>query len=273
MNREEFMKELEYLLMDIPEEDKQDAVAYYRDYLEDAGDEHEKEVIQEFGSPERVAAIIRADLGGNLQEGGEFTETGYQDERFREPGYQVVKRQSPAGEADWQEAEGSQEAFGAEGRTGPLGQDPAFDRSGGDPGRNRGFLSKGSMGSTVVKLILVVLLFCVVSPILLGVGGGAMGIAIGGLALVLTLFALAGVLTLTAWIGAAALIVAGIGMMFSAAPWAGVFVAGCGVLALGMALIGVVVCVLIYGKFLPFCICTMVNGISRLLHRGGRNQS
>ena len=34
MNREEFMKELEYLLMDIPEEDKQDAVAYYRDYLE-----------------------------------------------------------------------------------------------------------------------------------------------------------------------------------------------------------------------------------------------
>ena len=70
MNREEFMKELEYLLMDIPEEDKQDAVAYYRDYLEDAGDEHEQEVIQEFGSPERVAAIIRADLGGRLELSG-----------------------------------------------------------------------------------------------------------------------------------------------------------------------------------------------------------
>ena len=83
MNREEFMKELEYLLMDIPEEDKQDAVAYYRDYLEDSGDVHEQEVIQEFGSPERVAAIIRADLGGSLEEGGEFTETGYQD---AEPG-------------------------------------------------------------------------------------------------------------------------------------------------------------------------------------------
>ena len=76
MDRKDFMKELEYLLQDIPEEEKEDAIAYYRDYLEDAGDEHEAEVISEFGSPERVAAIIRADLGGDLEHGGEFTESG-----------------------------------------------------------------------------------------------------------------------------------------------------------------------------------------------------
>lgn len=273
MNRQEFMKELEYLLMDIPEEEKQDAVAYYRDYLEDAGDEHESEVIQEFGSPERVAAIIRADLGGNLEEGGEFTETGYQDERFREPGYQVVKRQSSAGETDWQEVGDIQDTVEAERKTGAFGQEQAFGGSGSGSGRNGGLLSKGSIGSTILKLILVILLFCVVSPVLLGVGGGAMGIAVGGLALILTLFALAGVLTITAWIGAAALIVVGIGITFSASPWAGVFVAGCGVLALGLAMIGVVVCILIYGKVLPFCICSMVNGISRLLHKGGRKKS
>lgn len=55
MNRTEFMKELEYLLQDISEEEKADAIAYYQDYLEEAGDEHEAEAIREFGSPERIA--------------------------------------------------------------------------------------------------------------------------------------------------------------------------------------------------------------------------
>ena len=71
MNRSEFMKELEYLLQDIPDPEKEEALAYYRDYLEEAGDEHEEQVIREFGSPERVAAIIRSDLNGNIGEGGD----------------------------------------------------------------------------------------------------------------------------------------------------------------------------------------------------------
>ena len=29
---------------------------------------------------------------GHLEDGGEFTEKGYQDERFRDPNYQVAKR-------------------------------------------------------------------------------------------------------------------------------------------------------------------------------------
>ena len=57
MKREKFIRELEYLLQDVSEADKEDAIAYYRDYLEDAGDDHEEEAIREFGSPERVAAI------------------------------------------------------------------------------------------------------------------------------------------------------------------------------------------------------------------------
>ncbi|MDD3251037.1 MAG: hypothetical protein PHV18_00610 [Lachnospiraceae bacterium] len=93
MNRTEFMTKLEYLLQDLPDEEKAEALAYYRDYLEDAGDEHEAEAIREFGSPERVAAIIRSDLNGSLDDGGEFTEAGYQDERFRDPNLQMVKRQ------------------------------------------------------------------------------------------------------------------------------------------------------------------------------------
>ena len=92
MSREEFMKELEYLLQDIGEEERSDALAYYRDYLDEAGPENEEKVLQEFGSPERVAAMIRASISGNMEEGGEFTENGYGDERFKDPGYEVQKR-------------------------------------------------------------------------------------------------------------------------------------------------------------------------------------
>ena len=76
MKKETFLKELEYLLQDIPDEDKEEALSYYRDYLEEAGSENEDKVMEEFGSPERVAAIIRADITGNLKDGGSFTEKG-----------------------------------------------------------------------------------------------------------------------------------------------------------------------------------------------------
>ena len=91
MDKNKFMEKLEYLLSDIPEEDKEDAIAYYRDYLEEAG-EHADKAIEEFGSPERIASIIRSDLAGNLENGGAFTERGYEDERFRDPNYQIAKR-------------------------------------------------------------------------------------------------------------------------------------------------------------------------------------
>ena len=48
MTRDEFMKELAYLLQDIQDEDKDDAVQYYTDYFEEAGPDKEAEVIQEF---------------------------------------------------------------------------------------------------------------------------------------------------------------------------------------------------------------------------------
>ena len=63
MNREEFLKELERLLMNIPENDRLDAIAYYNDYFNDAGEENEQNVILELGSPEKVAEKIREELG------------------------------------------------------------------------------------------------------------------------------------------------------------------------------------------------------------------
>ncbi len=133
MRRDEFMRELEYLLQDIPDEDKADAVAYYQDYLDEAGPEEEDQVIRSFGSPERIAAIIRADLNGNLEEGGEFTDQGYEDERFREPNFQLVKRLDlPEQPDETSQANGTSQTAGTE-QTAGTGQ--AFGGGGTDHSR------------------------------------------------------------------------------------------------------------------------------------------
>ncbi len=62
MNRDEFLRQLERLLMNIPESDRLDAIAYYNDYFDDAGIENEQQVILELGSPEKVAETIREEL-------------------------------------------------------------------------------------------------------------------------------------------------------------------------------------------------------------------
>ena len=63
MNRQEFLGKLEFLLRNIPENERMDALAYYRDYFDEAGVENEQRVIQELGSPELVAQIIIEDVG------------------------------------------------------------------------------------------------------------------------------------------------------------------------------------------------------------------
>ena len=49
MRREEFMRELEYLLRDIPANEREDALAYYENYFDEAGAENEQQVIKELG--------------------------------------------------------------------------------------------------------------------------------------------------------------------------------------------------------------------------------
>ena len=77
MSRKAFMARLDELLADITEAEKDEALSYYEEYFEDAGPENEEEVISSLGSPEKVAATIKAGLSENAQEEGEFSETGY----------------------------------------------------------------------------------------------------------------------------------------------------------------------------------------------------
>ncbi|MFR3729516.1 DUF1700 domain-containing protein [Lacrimispora sp.] len=234
MSREEFMRRLEYLLSDIPDEEKSDAIGYYRDYLEEAGWENEEQVIKDFGSPERIAAIIRTEISGNLEDGGEFTEKGYQDERFKDPNYQMAKR------------------YDLPETTEEYGKRAKKERETQDTNRT-------------AKLIIWIILIVAASPLLLGIGGGIIGL-IGGL---FGLFAAAvivvGAVTFAFLVAGAALIVAGFVSM-PIHPLAGTLVIGTGVMVLGLGSLGLAVSGAFYGKFLPYLFQSSVNFIQKLLY-------
>lgn len=81
MSKEEFLAELEACLSDLSKEEQEEALAYYQDYLEEAGDE--PDVLGRLGTPQQVAAGIRMGLEQDV-DAGEFTESGYRDGRLEE---------------------------------------------------------------------------------------------------------------------------------------------------------------------------------------------
>lgn len=243
MNRDVFMKELEYLLQDIPEEEKKDALDYYRDYLEEAG-EHTEEAIREFGSPERIAAIIRSDIAGHLEEGGGFTERGYEDERFRDPNYQVVKR--------YDLPEQSVHSHHEEEREIPYGKAEQQRR-----------------GSSTTKVILWIVLLCVTSPIWLGLAGGLLGILVGAAGVLLAVLAAAAALTLVFFLAGVVAIVAGL-LYISVNPLGALLTVGIGFLGLGAGFLFLIIALQFYGRLIPWALRGIVNAVSGLLHRKER---
>ena len=90
------LKEIVFLLKDLPEEEIEDAIAYYEDYFEEAGEEKEEQVIKELGSPEKIARMIRDSVQGN-QASSEYTEEGYRQETYED--YQQMSRKDSQKEA------------------------------------------------------------------------------------------------------------------------------------------------------------------------------
>ncbi|MCC8026731.1 MAG: DUF1700 domain-containing protein [Clostridium sp.] len=248
MTRDEYMKELEYLLQDIQDEDKEDALQYYRDYFDEAGPQKEEEIIDELGSPERIASMIRCDIAGHLERGGEFTENGYQDERFRDPNFQLARRY------DLPEEQGGTEA-GRQDYGGPAGQTQ----------ENRRKASPRTSGP--LKVILWVILILAASPFLIGLGGGLLGIAAGAGGILIAIMAVTGVMTVAMAATGIVMIPVGIITIFSH-PLDGIMTAGTGLAFMGLGFLFLALSVLFYGRFLPWLFRVIIDGISRLFHRG-----
>lgn len=93
MSRKEFMERLEKLLWNISESEREEALQYYNDYFDDAGEENEAKVIEELVSPEQVAQKIKAGLSDSASE---FSEQGYRDTRFEARGGELSAGQGTA---------------------------------------------------------------------------------------------------------------------------------------------------------------------------------
>lgn len=61
MNKEEFLQQFKKNLINISDTEKEDAVRYYTEYFEEAGEENEQKVIEELGSPVMLARKLSAE--------------------------------------------------------------------------------------------------------------------------------------------------------------------------------------------------------------------
>lgn len=238
MSRKEYMKQLAYLLQDIPDGEREEALAWYEDYFDEAGPEQEAEVIEKLGSPEKVAALIKDGLSGGNEEAGEYTETGYQDDRFREDN----KVPEP--------------------RMGPLREDKDTDYQYDDVGDRK--KRKRSRGE-----ILLIIMICIIAiPVILPLVGGVFGVLAGIFGGALALAVAIPMCVIVAVILGIAFMGVGIAEMF-VSPGFGLLMLGLGFLALAIGILLILVCVLVVGKFIPWLIRAITGMARRIFKRGG----
>lgn len=212
MNKDYFLRKLEYLLMDLNEEERESALEYYRDYFEEAGPQQEAEMAARLGSPEKVAAELKAALEGDT-EAGEYSERGYRDERFTEENIPDHYTEVVAGEVIDEE-----DSFS--------GRRKQFDKTVFEKHqRRRERHVHENRGGGLLLLILFLVFGLPIAGTILGAGasvvaaligivvgifGGLFGLIVGGISLVFGLF-VAGVGTIIA--GIANLAAPAIGIM------------------------------------------------------------
>lgn len=277
MSYEEFMKELGGLLAGVPEEEKEEALQYYSDYFADAGKENESQVLSELGSPQKVAALIKAGLRNGGMDGGEFTEYGYTDERFakkddlmrREPkkekksqnrySYQGQEKSSYGG-STYGKSAGSSYSYGNgsqayESGAGAYNNGNAYGN--GNQGNTSYRQKSGPWTNRGLKILLVVLIvFCAVPvafPAVIAVAAVIFGIAVAAVSI---FFALV--------IGAAAVVIAGIVIICAGLskliilPSAALLTTGIGLLIFVIGLVAAVaavrLCTLVYPALFRFLV-------------------
>ena len=99
MNKIEFMRQLDILLMNLPIHEREEALQYYEDYFADAGEENEQAVIASLGSPAKVAENIKRDLSqsrGYVEYETQKVEPGNEVGEYRPVEEQNVPVSTPA---------------------------------------------------------------------------------------------------------------------------------------------------------------------------------
>lgn len=256
MNRAEFMSRLSSLLQDVPLAEREEALQYYNDYFDDAGEGNEANIIASLGSPEELAKSIKAGLtdGGNA---GEFTESGfYSYEQKNKNQVMSTEQIQNADQGGSQNRQG--DPYRPQGNAGgnSYGQQP-------DPGKQKD--DKPMSGG---KLALIILLAVLLSPVWIGVLGGVFGGFVGLLAGVFGIFIAFLVVGVVLTVVGAVLFVTGIAAIFGA-PLGGLCLMGGGLIMAALGLVFVWLTVVIVGMAIPALVRGIVSLCRRIFHRGG----
>ena len=200
MNRMQFMQRLSKLLEDLPDEERFDALKYYNNYFDDAGEENEAQIIAELGSPEAVAAVIKGEPeSGNMNTDSHTYVTGTPDSTYHVNGSadSVHYANSEYGAENVHYANSAYGADNAHPANGTYGAyDTAHANSANDTAQaNNADATNGTVKkrwSTGAKVCIVIL--CVLaSPMIIALAGAALGIAIAIVAvafsIIVTIFA------------------------------------------------------------------------------------
>ena len=228
MNKDEFLRQLEVLLSGISQEERTEALAFYRSYFEDAGEANEAKILEELESPQKVADSIIKDLG---VQPGEACSSGAQ-------GASAGAEWNPAVQSALEGA-----ATGAEWNPAVKGvpQGAAQNAAYSAPEKD------GMPGWAIVLLVITspvwLVMILVILSALLGIVAALFGIAIAVVAVMGALL-ICGVV----------LFGAGIGTAFAGNPAIGIGLMGGGLIVLAFGVLAVVLVVWIFGGFLPWAL-------------------
>lgn len=244
MNREQFIAQLARLLQDLPPAERQEAIRYYQEYFDDAGEENEDAVIQELGSPGKVAASIKANLqyGGSTfgANGTDMENTGTESQTKDADGWQNADTQGQNGQQQTWQNRSTQSPYAMQAR-------------------------KPKRGVGGWALLIIILIFA--SPMLLGVGGGALGIFIGILATVFALWISFFAVAIGMIGGGIAVLIKGILHAISS-PAAGLVSMGGGLICIALGILCAVFFLWFTFQLCPRVLRTTLNFISRIVHKG-----
>ena len=219
MNKDEFLRQLEVLLSGISQEERTEALAFYRSYFEDAGEANEAKILEELESPQKVADSIIKDLG---VQPGEACSSGAQG--------------ASAG-AEWNPAVQGAAQNASKGVPQGAAQNAAYSTQEKD----------GMPGWAIVLLVITspvwLVMILVILSALLGIVAALFGIAIAVVAVMGALL-ICGVV----------LFGAGIGTGIAGNPAIGIGLMGEGLIVLAIGILAVVLVVWIFGGFLPWAL-------------------
>jgi uncharacterized membrane protein len=241
MTRLEFLKELEYLLQDIDDKDRQDALDYYRDYMEEAGVMDLDHVEGLFESPEKIAISLRTSLNEDFDDKIESGDQGFRNMHAEEAAkVPKIYGQPEEDEVVFEEVkmEDSNEKHTEE--------------------------KKSSLG----KVLLIAATCIVAAPIILGIGGTLVGLVFGFFGLVIGLvFGIAGG-ALGCLVGGLVLFVTSILKLVISVP-KGIFMMGVALLLIAAGILLVMLTVVVFKRFFPWLIRSIVNIFHKVIRKDG----